>query len=154
MTIIPVKAHKMIVKYLVYHLHFNKRKSYNRNNYLFGTYILGLTKDCFKYNRWSDAKHSATIVGYSFATHESWGRTQKKIPNSSLTNKTPFQILFPIQLHTFFSPSGRSEWLVGASTPGWRCWGSPPGAPQLPSTNSLIQEIFSEHPWQRGIHSD
>lgn len=32
----------------------------------------------------------------------------------------------------------RSEWLVGASTPGWRRWGSPPGAPQLPSTNSLI----------------
>lgn len=92
-----------------------------------------------------NTKHSVTIVVYSLATLEQSirrGKHRKGFKTLAWPIKHPSKSYFLFSSTPFSHPPAwqikRSEWLVGASTPGWRRWGSPPGAPQLPSTNSLI----------------
>lgn len=112
-----------------------------------------LGKDCVRCIQ----KHSVSIAVYSFATREQSnrrGKTQKRIQNSRLTNKTPFQILFPIQLYTFFSPSGLADKKIRVTCRGVNTWMTALGVAPWSSTASVHQQSHSRRSSRNTLGSE
>lgn len=82
------------------------------------------------------------------------GKNRKRIKNSRFTNKTPFQILSPIQLQTFISPSGLADKKIRVTCRGVNTWMTVLGVAPRSSTASVHQQPHSRRSSQNTLGSE